>query len=53
MISVSFTNLTLNRTGIVQPTRNDVLKGYNSVTTFAKSMQAELADKLQLDSPAP
>ena len=53
VISVSFTQLTLNRTGIVQPSRNDVLKGYNSVTTFAKSMQAELAEKLDLDPPAP
>lgn len=29
-----------------------MLKGYNSVTTFAKSMQAELAEKLQLDPPS-
>ena len=35
VINVSFTELTLNRTGIVQPTARDILKGYNSVQTFS------------------
>ncbi len=46
VINVSFTQLTLNRAGIVQPSRNEVLKGYNSVVTFSKAMQKELAEKL-------
>jgi predicted dehydrogenase len=51
VINVSFTELSLNRTGIVQPSRNDVLKGYNSVTTFANAMQQELGESLRLDPP--
>lgn len=51
VISVSFTQLTLNRTGIVEPSRQSVLKGYNSVTTFSNAMQAELAEKLTIDPP--
>jgi predicted dehydrogenase len=52
VINVSFTRLTLRRTGIVQPTRNDVLKGYNSVVTFSSAMQEELAKKLTVE-PSP
>ncbi len=51
VINVSFTELALNRTGIVQPSRNDVLKGYNSVTTFANATQKELGETFKLDSP--
>ena len=51
VINVNFTQLTLNRTGIVQPSRNDILKGYNSVTTFANAMQKELGESLRLDPP--
>jgi predicted dehydrogenase len=51
VISVSFTELTLNRTGIVQPSRESVLKGYNSVRTFSNAMQKELSEKLQVDPP--
>ena len=51
VINVSFTELSLNRTGIVQPSRNDVLKGYNSVATFANAMQQELGESLRLDPP--
>jgi hypothetical protein len=43
VINVSFTQLTLNRTGIVQPKPIDVLKGYNSVRTFSLAQQKELA----------
>ena len=42
-INVSFTELTLNRTGIVEASRDEILKGYNSVSTFSKAQQAELA----------
>lgn len=51
VISVSFTELKLNRTGIVTPSRESVLKGYNSVKTFSNAMQAELAEKLRIDPP--
>jgi predicted dehydrogenase len=45
-ISVSNTELTVNRTGIIEASRDEVLKGYNSVTTFSKAQQAELARTL-------
>ena len=51
VINVSFTRLTLRRVGIVQPSKNDVLKGYNSVVTFASAMQGELAKKLTIEPP--
>jgi predicted dehydrogenase len=51
VINVSFSRLTLRRTGVVQPTKNDVLKGYNSVVTFANAMQEELAKKLEAEAP--
>jgi predicted dehydrogenase len=51
VIHVNFTELSLTRAGITQPSRDDVLKGYNSVTTFANSMQKELAETLRLDPP--
>lgn len=51
VINVSFTQLTLHRVGIVQPSRNDVLKGYNSVVTFSSAMQEELAKKLTIEPP--
>jgi predicted dehydrogenase len=51
VINVNFTELSLSRTGIVQPTRNDVLQGYNSVRTFAKAMQRELAETLRIEPP--
>jgi hypothetical protein len=45
VISVSFTELTLNRTGIVQPRPNAVLKGYNSARTFSNAEQQRFAEK--------
>ena len=42
-LNVSWTELTLNRTGIVEAARDEVLTGYNSVSTFSKAQQAELA----------
>jgi predicted dehydrogenase len=52
VINVSFTRLTLNRTGIVQPTAKAILKGYNSVRTFALAQQKELAEKYKDEAPA-
>ena len=52
MINVSFTQLTLNRTGIVQSTARDILKGYNSVRTFSLAQQKELAEKIKDEAPA-
>ena len=51
-ISVSFTELTLSRVGIVQPTADQVLKGYNSVRTFSKAQQAAFAEKIPGGAPA-
>lgn len=53
VINVSFTELTLKRTGIVQPTADAVLRGYNSVRTFSKAQQKALAEKYQADAGAP
>lgn len=50
-ISVSFTELTLNRVGIQQPTPNQVLKGYNSVTTFSNAQQKAFAEKYLAENP--
>src|SRR5262245_45119964 len=44
-ISVSFTDMTLTRTGIVPSSNDAVLKGYNSVKTFSKAQQAAFAEK--------
>jgi predicted dehydrogenase len=50
-IGVSFSELTLTRTGITKPTAEQVLKGYNSVRTFAKAQQKELAAKYEAEHP--
>ncbi len=51
VINVSFSQLSLHRTGIVQPSKREVLKGYNSVVTFANAMQDEMAKKLLIEPP--
>jgi predicted dehydrogenase len=51
VINVSFTRLTLNRTGIVSPSANEVLKGYNSVRTFSVAQQKELTEKYKDEAP--
>jgi predicted dehydrogenase len=43
VINVSFTELTVTGPGIVQPTPEQVLKGYNSVKTFSEAEQNALA----------
>ena len=50
-ISVSFTELTLSRVGIVQPTAEQVLRGYNSVRTFSKAQQAAFAERVPGGAP--
>ena len=45
MINVSFTELTLNRTGIPKNSVEERIKGYNSVKTFSNAQQALLAEK--------
>jgi predicted dehydrogenase len=51
VISVSFTELTLTKLGIVQPSANQVLKGYNSVTTFSQAEQKAFAEKYLAEHP--
>ncbi|QEH36033.1 Inositol 2-dehydrogenase [Aquisphaera giovannonii] len=51
VLRVNFTELTLDRTGIKEPTREAVLKGYNSVVTFSDAMQKRLAETLKVDPP--
>jgi hypothetical protein len=48
---VSFTELTLSRVGIVQPTAEQVLRGYNSVRTFSKAQQAAFAERYLAEHP--
>jgi predicted dehydrogenase len=52
VISVSFTQLTLSGPGIVQPTADQVLTGYNSVRTFSRAQQKILADQYAAEHPA-
>jgi predicted dehydrogenase len=51
VINVSFTNLTLNRTGIVPSTPDQILHGYNSVRTFSNAQQKALAEKIKAEPP--
>jgi len=52
VIHVSFSELTLNRTGIVQPTAEAVLQGYNSVRTFSLEQQQKLSDQIRAEFAA-
>jgi predicted dehydrogenase len=51
VIDVSFKELNLTRAGIQQATANQVLKGYNSVTTFSSAQQKEFAEKYLAEHP--
>lgn len=51
VISVTFTDLTLTRIGMVPSTETAVLKGYNSVTTFAKDQQEIYGKKWRAENP--
>ena len=48
---MSFTELTLNRTGIQPATAEQVLKGYNSVRTFSKAQQEAFAERYLAEHP--
>jgi predicted dehydrogenase len=50
-INVSFTELNLVRVGIRQESPDAVLKGYNSVRTFANAQQKEYAEKYLAEHP--
>lgn len=50
VISVTFTELTLTRLGMVPSTETAVLKGYNSVTTFAKAEQERFGAKWRAEN---
>jgi predicted dehydrogenase len=52
VISVSFTELTLTRTGIQEATVDQVLKGYNSVRTFSKAQQEAFGERYRAEHPA-
>jgi predicted dehydrogenase len=52
VINVSFTELTLTKLGIQQPSANDVLKGYNSVKTFSLAQQKAFAEKYLAEHPS-
>jgi predicted dehydrogenase len=51
-ISVTFTEATLTRVGIVEPTVEQLLKGYNSVKTFSAAQREAIAAKLRAETRA-
>jgi predicted dehydrogenase len=51
VIAVSFRELTLTRVGIEHATVDEILKGYNSVTTFSNAQQKALAEKYLAERP--
>ena len=51
VISVTFTDLTLTRLGMVPSSEAAVLKGYNSVTTFAADQQEIYGKKWRAENP--
>ncbi len=51
VIDVSFRELTLTRVGIERASANQVLEGYNSVTTFSKAQQKAFAEKYLAEHP--
>lgn len=50
-ISVTFTEMTLSRQGMVPSTETAVLKGYNSVKTFANDQQEAFGKKWRAENP--
>ena len=52
VIDVSFTELNLTRVGIEHASTNQVLKGYNSVTTFSNAQQKAFAEKYLAEHPS-
>ena len=53
VIDVTFDGFKVNRVGIAQASANQILQGYNSVTTFSKAQQEAYAAKLAGEGPAP
>jgi predicted dehydrogenase len=51
VINVSFTELTVDGPGIVKPTADQVLKGYNSVRTFSNAQQKAFAEQFLSKQP--
>ena len=51
VINVSFTQLTLNRTGIVQPSRQATSSRGTTRSALSRAQQKELAEKLQHEPP--
>ena len=52
VIDVTLDGFKVNRGGIASATRNQILKGYNSVTSFSDAQQTEFAARLVVE-PAP
>ena len=51
VISVTFTDLTLTRLGMMPSSETAVLKGYNSVTTFSADQQSVFGKKWRAEHP--
>lgn len=52
VMTVGWSDITLNRVGIEVPSEAAVLKGYNSVTTFAEAEQKAYAEKFRAERKA-
>ena len=53
VIDVTFEGFKVKRVGIAQASSEEILKGYNSVTTFSKAQQEAYAARLASEGPAP
>jgi hypothetical protein len=53
VVDVGFDGFKIKRVGIARASREQILKGYNSVTTFSKAQQEAYAAKLAAEPPEP
>lgn len=53
VVDVTFDGFKVRRVGIARPSTEAILKGYNSVTTFAESQQKAYAAKLEGEASRP
>jgi predicted dehydrogenase len=53
VVDVTFDGFKVKRVGIAQASADEILKGYNSVTTFSKAQQGAYAAKLAGEGSAP
>jgi predicted dehydrogenase len=53
VIDVTFEGFKVSQVGIARTSSADILKGYNSVTTFSQAQQAAFAAKLATEAPPP